>query len=249
MMVVSWEAVPAITAAEMRAVDRLMVDELHIQLLQMMENAGRNLADLAVQLFAPSSVTVLAGPGGNGGGGLVAARHLYNRGARVEVVLSHPEPELTPVTAHQLDILRRMRVGITDEPSPASLVIDALIGYSLAGDPRGRAAKLIEWANFQRSPVLALDTPSGLGVTTGRAGSPSIQATATMTLALPKLGLLKAPQQVGRLYVADISVPALVYQRLGLTVPSLFQEGPIVEVSLPGNGGRAGTQAGARQTA
>ncbi len=69
-----------------------------------------------------------------------------------------------------------------------------------------------------------------------------------MTLALPKVGLLNGPQQVGRLYVADISVPALVYERLGLT-PSLFQEGPIVEVSLLGNGGRAGTQAGARQTA
>ncbi len=249
MRVVSWEAVPAITAAQMREVDRLMADELHIELVQMMENAGRNLADLAIQLFAPSRVTVLAGPGGNGGGGLVAGRHLHNRGAQVEVVVSHPEPELTPVTAHQLDILHRMQVGITDEPSPASLVIDALIGYGLAGDPRCRAAKLIQWANLQHGPVLALDTPSGLDVTTGHVGSPSIQATATITLALPKVGLLKAPRQVGRLYVADISVPALVYKRLGLTVPSLFREGPIVEVSLPGNGGRAGAEAGARETA
>ncbi len=249
MRVVSWEAVPAITAAEMREVDRLMVDELHIELPQMMENAGRNLADLAVQLFAPARVTVLAGPGGNGGGGLVAARHLHNRGARIEVVLSHPEPELAPVTAHQLDILRRMQVAIQDQPSPASLVIDALIGYSLAGDPRGRAEELIEWANRQRCPVLALDTPSGLDVTTGHVGSPSIQATATVTLALPKVGLLKAHRQVGRLYIADISVPPLLYERLGLTVPSLFQDGPIVEVSPPGNGGRAGAEAGARETA
>ncbi len=248
MRVVSWEAVPAITAAQMREVDRLMVDELHIELPQMMENAGRNLADLAIQLFAPSRVTVLAGPGGNGGGGLVAARHLQNRGARVEVVLSHPEPELAPVTAHQLDILRRMQLGIQDAPAPASLVIDALIGYGLAGDPRGRAAKLIEWANLQGGPVLALDTPSGLDVTTGQVGSPCIQASATMTLALPKVGLLEAHRQVGRLYLADVSVPALVYERLGLTVPSLFQDGPIVDVSLPGNAGRAGAEAGARQT-
>jgi NAD(P)H-hydrate epimerase len=240
MRVVSWEAVPALTAEQMREVDRLMVDALHIELAQMVENAGRNLADLAIQLFAPSSVTVLAGPGGNGGGGLVAARHLHNRGAQVKIVLSHPAPELAPATAHQLDILRRMEVGIQDEPSPASLVIDALIGYGLTGDPRGRAEALIEWANLQGGPVLALDTPSGLDVTTGRAGSPSIQATATMTLALPKVGLLKAHRQVGRLYLADISVPTLVYQRLGLTVPFLFQDGAIVEVSLPGNGGRAG---------
>jgi NAD(P)H-hydrate epimerase len=232
----------------MHEVDRLMVDALHIELAQMMENAGRNLADLSIQLFAPSSVTVLAGPGGNGGGGLVAARHLHNRGAQVKIALSHPEPELAPTTAHQLDILRRMEVGIQDEPSPASLVIDALIGYGLAGDPRGQAQELIEWANLQGGPVLALDTPSGLDVTTGHAGSPSIQATATMTLALPKVGLLKAHRQVGRLYLADISVPALVYERLGLTVPFLFQDGTIVEVSLPGNGGRAGAEPAARQT-
>jgi hypothetical protein len=70
-----------------------------------------------------------------------------------------------------------------------------------------------------------------------------------MTLALPKVGLLKAHRQVGRLYLADISVPTLVYERLGLTVPFLFQDGTIVEVSLPGNGGRAGAEAGARETA
>jgi NAD(P)H-hydrate epimerase len=232
MRVVSWETVPALTVEQMRQVDRLMVDELHIELPQMMENAGRNLADLALQLFAPASVTVLAGPGGNGGGGLVAARHLHNRGAQVGVVLSDPGPELAGVTSHQLDILRRMRASICDEPSPASLVIDALIGYGLARDPRGRARELIQWANLQRGPVLALDTPSGLDVTTGRVGSPCIGATATMTLALPKVGLLRAQRQVGRLYLADISVPALVYERLGLVVPPLFQDGPIVEVSL-----------------
>jgi NAD(P)H-hydrate epimerase len=60
----------------MRQVDRAMVQDLHIELLQMMENAGRNLADVAITRIASVSVTVLAGPGGNGGGGLVAARHL-----------------------------------------------------------------------------------------------------------------------------------------------------------------------------
>jgi NAD(P)H-hydrate epimerase len=98
---------------------------------------------LAIAHFAPVSVTVLAGPGGNGGGGLVAARHLLNRGCTVSVVLSDPD-SLTPVPAHQADILRRMDQVITSLPAPADLVVDALIGYSLRGDPTGPAATLIE---------------------------------------------------------------------------------------------------------
>src|SRR5438105_6727950 len=69
-------------------VDRIMVEDLHIELTQMMENAGRGLADLAMRRFAPDSVVVLAGPRGNGGGGPVTARHLPNRGAAVSVVAS-----------------------------------------------------------------------------------------------------------------------------------------------------------------
>ena len=81
-------ALPDLTVDQMREVDRIMIDVLDIGLLQMMENAGRSLADLAISRYAPTSCVVLAGLGGNGGGGLVAARHLHNRGVRVYVVLS-----------------------------------------------------------------------------------------------------------------------------------------------------------------
>ena len=89
---------PAVTADQMREVDRMMIDEFRIDLTQMMENAGRNLADLAQQLFAPSDAVVLAGPGGNGGGGLVAARHLANRGVAVQVVLGKTSGRNSPTT-------------------------------------------------------------------------------------------------------------------------------------------------------
>ena len=92
MITVEGRDVPALTADQMREVDRAMVEDLHIELIQMMENAGRSLAQLAIARFAPARVTVLAGPGGNGGGGLVAARHLLNRGRTVSVVLSDPIP-------------------------------------------------------------------------------------------------------------------------------------------------------------
>src|SRR6516225_111097 len=217
MRTVSRSAVPALTTEQMRAVDQAMVDDLHIELVQMMENAGRNLAELAITRFSPNSVTVLAGPGGNGGGGLVAARHLANRGCQVQVVLSEPD-RLTPVPAHQADILARMGVTIASRPATADLIIDAVIGYSLRGDPAGAAAQLITWANDQAAPVLALDTPSGLDLTTGTAANPAVWAAATLTLALPKVGLLDAPN-VGELYLADISVPPLVYQQMGILVP------------------------------
>ena len=219
---------PAVTADQMREIDRIMVEELHIELVQMMENAGRTLAELAITRFSPSSVTVLAGPGGNGGGGLVAARHLANRGCQVQAVLSDPG-RLTPVPAHQADILTRMGVTLASRPSAADLVIDALIGYSLRGDPVGTAAQLITWANDQAAPILALDTPSGLDLTTGTAGSPTVGATATLTLALPKVGLLDAPS-AGELYLADISVPPLVYQRMGITVPPLFRQSSLLQI-------------------
>lgn len=206
-----------------------MIEDFGIELLQMMENAGRNLADLAWARYAPGTVVVLAGPGGNGGGGLAAARHLLNRGAEVSVVLA--ADELTPVPAHQLGIVRRMGIPVPPEPpATADLIIDALIGYSLRGDPTGRAAELIAWANGHRSPVLALDTPSGLDVTTGRVGNPCVRADATLTLALPKTGLAGS-DVTGCLFLADISVPALLYQRMGITVPPVFRDGPVAELA------------------
>jgi len=221
--------VPAITTDQMREVDRIMIEDLGIELVQMMENAGRNLALLAVERFSPTTVTVLAGPGGNGGGGLAAARHLANRGVTVSVSLAKPIEAMAPVPAHQARILEAMGLTFTDDPPPADLVIDGLLGYSLNGDPRGRAADLIRWANRQ-SAVLALDTPSGLDTTTGLNSDPCIRADATMTLALPKRGLLLAPEVVGDLYLADISVPPSVYRAFGLEVGDLFAAGPVVRI-------------------
>ena len=236
---------PAVTAAQMREVDRAMIEDFRIELVQMMENAGAGLARLAGEAFAPSRVVVLAGRGGNGGGGLVSARHLANRGLAVHVVLAGPAAQLTPVPAHQLDILCRMGVPVSavSATGPASaaldpvgdvdLIVDALIGYSLQGDPTGPTAELIRWANAHPAPVLSLDTPSGLDVTTGVAGHPCVQADATLTLALPKTGLLRA-REVGRLHLADISVPPQLYRRMGIEIDDPFGAGPVVALDPDG---------------
>jgi NAD(P)H-hydrate epimerase len=235
---VAADALPWLSVEQMREVDRIMIEELAISLVRMMENAGRNLAQLARHLLGGDvrgrSLLVLAGPGGNGGGGLVAARHLAVAGARVAVALSARPERFAPVTAEQLAIVRRLRIPIFDgadglgEPE---LVVDALLGYSQRGDPHGEAAKLIQWSAGRR--VLALDAPSGLELTTGRLRTPHVIAEATITLAAPKKALREAEamEAVGRLYLADISVPELVYQQLRLSYQTPFAHGPLLAIS------------------
>ena len=236
--------VPYLTTEQMIEVDRAMMEDFKIELIQMMENAGRNLAHLARERFFEgdprgTKVVVLAGTGGNGGGALVGARRLHNYGAQVQVFVTKPDHDFTQIPAHQLDILHRMRVPVAqaDALSQAhspDLIIDGVIGYSLKGAPRGTAGDLIRWANTQGAPMLALDAPSGVDTTTGTVFDPAIQATATMTLALPKEGL-RAPgveERVGELYLADISVPPSLYAEpaLGLEVGHLFAESDVIRL-------------------
>lgn len=225
------EALPWLTTEQMVEVDRVMINDLGIELIQMMENAGRNLARLAIDRFAPNSATVYCGGGGNGGGGLVAARHLLVSGVEVEVVLSSEQDRFGPIPKHQLDIIERLGVPVvTDASNNSDLRLDAIIGYSLQGAPRGRAGELIQSIQQSNIPVLALDTPSGLDTATGIAHEPHITADATITLAAPKIGL-KGQPSVGELYLADISVPPKVYVDLGFDVHPSFKPGPILRVS------------------
>jgi NAD(P)H-hydrate epimerase len=231
--------IPSLTTIQMIEADRAMIEDYHIELIQMMENAGRNFAELARRQLGGAvkghSVAVLCGSGNNGGGGLTAARHLHNWGANVIVALTKSADEFRGVPAHQLDILKRMNIPIVDSaslPSTVELILDAIIGYNLSGIPRGVAADLIRWANRQNVPILSLDTPSGLDTTSGLAYEPTIRATSTLTLALPKQGLLipQAKPYVGELYLADISIPPELYAKMGIAVPSLFAESNIIWV-------------------
>ena len=236
--------IPFVTIKQMREVDRLMVEEYGIQLVQMMENAGRNLAELAREKFLGADprnrrILLLAGSGGNGGGGLVCARYLHNWGASVLVWLGVNPMRLSETTRHQLSILERMGIPVRYRVSriglpPADLIIDALIGYSLRGAPSGEAAQLIRAANDHRAPILALDVPSGVDATTGKVNQPAIRATATLTLALPKKGLAHkgAQKSVGEVFLADLGVPPRLYSHpaLRLTVGQIFAQEGIVRL-------------------
>jgi NAD(P)H-hydrate epimerase len=238
--------IPAITVAQMREVDRIMVEELGIELIQMMENAGRCLAQHVRSWLGDNvnsrRVAVLTGSGGNGGGGLVAARRLSIWGAEVTVVIGHGAEAIRGMPAHQLGIVERLGIPVlrpgarsAEELERAELIVDALIGYSLQGPPRAAVASLILAANAAAAPTIALDMPSGLDGDTGEPSDPTVRAATTLTLALPKRGLLQpvARDWVGELFVADISVPRFVYRNLGVDVGPLFAASDIVPVPLP----------------
>jgi NAD(P)H-hydrate epimerase len=225
--------VPSLSTDQMREVDRLMIETYGITLEQMMENAGRNLAELARRMLHGRAegrqIMVLCGMGNNGGGGMVAARHLHNMGAQVSVVLISDPNELKDVPAHQWAILRA-----SFELESSDMILDALLGYGSRGDPRPPIKNWIERANASGIPILSLDSPSGLDTTSGEPGRPCVRAAATMTLALPKTGLL-APQArdfVGKLYLADIGVPPELYESpsLGISIGPVFAEGPIIHL-------------------
>lgn len=221
--------VPAVTADQMREVDRVAVEQAGVDLLMMMENAGRTLATHARDLH-DGPVVVLAGSGGNGGGGLCAARHLLNHGVSVEVVLDRPPPDLSGAAASQWRILEAMGVNPVEEHAlDGVFVVDALIGYGLRDAPRERAADLIE-ACDAATRVLALDVPSGVDATTGNRPGIAIDADHTLTLALPKTGL--ADTDVGTLTLADIAIPPVVYERVGIDYDSPFDGAYRVALSV-----------------
>lgn len=241
-MIDSAAPIPALTRAQMIEVDRAMVEDYGILLLQMMEHAGRHLAHLARTRLLDGDprgkrVIVLAGTGGNGGGSLVAARRLHMWGAQVVLALTKEMSAFSEVPAHQLATVLRLGLQVVGADQVAQLgladvVLDGMIGYSLSGPPHGAAAALIGWANGQEAPILALDTPSGLDAGSGAIHNPAVRAAATLTLALPRAGLLtaEAAPYVGELYLADIGVPPQLYAGLGLEVGPLFAQDEILRL-------------------
>lgn len=214
----------------MRAVDRVAVEEVGLELLQMMENAGRNLAEaVRTRTDADEPVVVLVGSGGNGGGGLACGRHLANHGQPVSVVLDRPPEQLSGAPATQYRVLDAMDVSVgvgPDAVPPEGTVVDALVGYSLSGPLRGRAADIVDVVGGRQ--VVSLDVPTGRNATTGEEPGPAVTPDAVVTLALPKTGLVGLDCT---LLLADITIPAVVYDRLDISAGGLFDGEYLVELA------------------
>jgi NAD(P)H-hydrate epimerase len=240
--------VPSVTAAHMAEVDRTTTDELGIGVELLMENASRQIAAAARAILggrvAGKRIVALVGPGNNGADAIGALRHLVGWGARTRAVLSASRERARDVTVRQLDRLVASAVEpdlaeVTDAAgaraiSDADLVLDGLLGYSARGAPRGAIADLIAAANDGGAPILAVDIPSGLDPDTGTAAGVAIRAAATVTLALPKRGLLRADarDRVGTLLLADIGIPHAAFAKIGVSTVAVFTDGDLVRVRV-----------------
>jgi NAD(P)H-hydrate epimerase len=238
--------VPSVTAAQMAEVDRVTIEELHVLVEVLMENAGRQIAVATRALLGGSvagkRVIGLVGSGNNGGDAVVALRHLANWGARVCAEVAAPEARVGGITRGQINRLllsTTAEVAIVHDAShkrlrdlDAELFIDGLLGYSVHGAPREAIAAVIDTANASGVPIRAVDLPSGIDPDTGTAPGVAIGATVTVTLALPKPGLtaLSSRDRVGELLLADIGIPHSAFARIGVDTRRLFERGDLVRV-------------------
>jgi NAD(P)H-hydrate epimerase len=226
---------------QMAAVDTAMAETCGLDLVQIMEVAGRAVAVVArrewLQRGANGTVAILCGSGGNGGDGFVCGRYLDGWGISVELWLMRPAGELRGLEAHQLEICQKIGMTvIAPDRAPnfdnACLIVDGIFGFGLSAAPAGRAAELIDAANASPAPILAIDIPSGINATTGDGFDPAIQADLTITLGLPKLGLVQGVgrQRAGAIVVADIGIPAAAYQAVGIPLTSAFRTTAFIDL-------------------
>ncbi len=229
-----------VTAREMREIDRRAIEELGLPGLLLMENAGLRVAEAIRRCFGPLTglrCAVFAGKGNNGGDGLVAARHLFNAGARVEVFLASELGKLQGDPLVNLKALQGCGVEVTEirgRPGweleacldRAGVVVDALLGTGARGPMEGPLARIIEMINRTPGRVVAVDLPSGLDADTGRSDGPCVKADLTVTLGLPKRGLLLFPGAAlaGRVWVADISIPRRAVEAQEIEVELLCRQ-------------------------
>ncbi|MGQ9649948.1 MAG: NAD(P)H-hydrate epimerase [Phycisphaerae bacterium] len=227
-----------LTCAQCRAVDKYAIEELGIPGLVLMENAGRNAADLIETWLAertgdrkrPSRVAVICGRGNNGGDGFVVARHLVHRGHEVWIDLAAEPAKLASDAAVNHSIVEKMGVPIrllTDlsaisEASQhwrrADVIVDALLGTGFTGAVREPMAEVIRQVNALSGPlVVAIDVPSGLDADTGQAAGEAVRAHQTITFLAEKSGYAckSARAYTGRITAVDIGAPtSLILSRL-----------------------------------
>jgi NAD(P)H-hydrate epimerase len=249
--------IPVLSREQMQNVIKLMVEDYGLGNLQTLENAGRALAILGRKLLGNDlkgkTAIVLAGAGYCGAAGMVAARYLFNWGAKVTVVMTRTLENLGNMTSNQHRILRRLNVTVVPQTSLAplrllndlrqnDLIFDTIIGWGLYSKLYGNEAFLVQVLRQTEGFIVSLDLPSGLppnkfALDGAEFSDLCVKANATLTVALPKTGLIAdyASTYIGNLYLADIGVPPVLYKRLGLEVATLFSAGEILQLTQPKN--------------
>ena len=215
-----------ITATEMVKIDRRTIDEFGVAGDTLMERAGNGVFDAVLRMLGDreGDVLVFAGRGNNGGDALVVARLLETYGIRNLTVLLAKESEIQGDALLNLERLKETEakvsvVGNAEQLRQISMgdsdvIVDGILGTGIKGAVKGFYAEVIQRINDSGKEVVAIDIPSGINGDTGSHEGPCIRADATVTMALPKEGLLRADALdcVGKLEVVDIGIPEEVIQ-------------------------------------
>jgi ADP-dependent NAD(P)H-hydrate dehydratase / NAD(P)H-hydrate epimerase len=208
---------PTITSREMRALEA-NAQYFGISLLQLMENAGRSVAQETITRFQKNKkAVVFCGLGGNGGDGFVATRHLLAAGFEVTLVLMGRSRDISHEAAlKNWVILESLQSKVTLLEAPdsslipkvdAGIVIDALLGTGTKGKLKPPISKAVEYINSMSGFKIAVDAPTGIDSDTGEVLGTAVKADLTITFHKAKQGLEKTKKYVGELVVADIGLP------------------------------------------
>ncbi len=202
---------PLYDAEEMRAIDAWAIEERGVPSLELMEAAGRAVAEAVTELAPEGRIRVICGKGNNGGDGLVAARHLAGMGYEVEALLLGSAEELSEDAAANLERFGAEQVSddLDERLADSGAVVDAIFGTGFAGAPRGPAAAAIEAINRCGTPVVACDVASGVDASSGEVEDMAVEAAVTVSFHAPKIGHRIAPGKwhTGELRVAPIGIP------------------------------------------
>ncbi len=206
-------AIKVLTPEEMRKADRRAIEELGIPSLELMERAGKGLADFIESFFGERlkdiRVAVFCGKGNNGGDGFVSAVHLHKKVKDLTVFLLSGKAEFSGDAQYQLERATKEGIPIRDytpfleEDLDFDLYIDALFGTGFRGKLQSPHLEIIEKINSKKGLKIACDIPSGVNGETGEVGNIAFRADYTITFAFPKTGLLLYP---GRYYSGDIKI-------------------------------------------
>lgn len=203
---------PLYDAEGMRATDRWAIEEQGVPSMELMEAAGRALAEAVAGMTPQGPVRVVCGKGNNGGDGFVAARLLRELGFEAEVLLLWPAAEIGGDAAENLarveaEEVAADRIGARLEGS--GVVVDAIFGTGFSGAPREPAATAIAAINGCGAPVVACDVASGVDASSGEVAGAAVEADLTVTFHAAKVGQLIAPGKwaSGELRVAPIGIP------------------------------------------
>jgi NAD(P)H-hydrate epimerase len=203
---------PALTADEMRALDRWAIEHERIPSLDLMERAGAEVARAIMALDIDGPVRIVCGRGNNGGDGLVVARILREHGLSADALLLFAPEELSEDARANLERVEALPVAaeqLSAALEHSSVVVDAMLGTGFTGSPRPPLDRAIEAINAASGTVVAVDVPAGVDASTGEVGGACVAADLTVTFHAPKVGLWIAPgkTQAGRVEVVDIGIP------------------------------------------